>query len=108
MWAVFLVAGCFVDLVALIVILAPILLPSITHYGINPIHFGIMAIMATQIGCITPPFGVNLFVTMNVSKRNFTEVVSSTVPFIIILIIVSLLVSFVPQISMFLPDRMNF
>jgi C4-dicarboxylate transporter DctM subunit len=107
MWVVFLVAGCFVDLVALIVVLAPILLPSLSHYDINPIHFGIMAVMATQIGCITPPFGVNLFVTMNVAQKNFTDVVRSTIPFLIILIIAGLLVSFIPEISLFLPNRMG-
>jgi C4-dicarboxylate transporter DctM subunit len=106
MWLTFLVCGCFVDLVALIVVLAPILVPSLAIYNIDPIHFGIMAIMATQIGCITPPFGVNLFVTMNVARKNFTEVVGSTFPYLIILAIVSMLVSFIPEIAMFLPNRM--
>ncbi|MDR1045458.1 MAG: TRAP transporter large permease [Candidatus Adiutrix sp.] len=106
MWLVFLVCGCFVDLVALIVVLAPILVPSLAIYGIDPIHFGIMAVMATQIGCITPPFGVNLFVTMNVAGKNFTEVVGSTFPYLIILVIVSMVVSFIPEIAMFLPNRM--
>jgi C4-dicarboxylate transporter DctM subunit len=67
-----------------------------------------MVVMATQIGCITPPFGVNLFVTMTVANKVFLSVVRSTIPFLIILFIVSLLVSFVPEISLFLPNRMNF
>lgn len=106
MWLTFLVCGCFVDLVALIVVLAPILVPSLAIYNIDPIHFGIMAVMATQIGCITPPFGVNLFVTMSVAKKSYTEVVGSTLPYLIILLFVSILVSFVPEIAMFLPNRM--
>jgi len=107
MWLIFLVAGCFVDLVALVVILAPILVPSLSLYKIDPIHFGIMAVMATQIGCITPPFGVNIFVTMNVAGKSFTEVVRSTLPFLIILFIVSMIITFVPEISLWLPGRMR-
>ena len=107
MWLIFLIAGCFVDLVALVVVLAPILVPSLSLYNIDPIHFGIMAVMATQIGCITPPFGVNLFVTMNVANKSFTEVVKSTLPFLIVLFLVSMIVTFVPEISLWLPNRMR-
>jgi len=107
LWLVFLVVGLFVDLIALIVVLAPILLPSLSLYNIDPIHFGIIAIMASQIGCITPPFGVNLFVTMNVSGRPFAEVMQSTFPYLIILFIVSMIVTFIPEIALWLPNLMK-
>lgn len=103
----FLVAGCFMDLIALIVILAPVLMPALSFYGIDPIHFGIMAIMNAQIGCLTPPFGVNLYVTMNVAKRTLGQIVKGVIPYLLILIGVTLLVSFVPEISMLLPNMMK-
>lgn len=100
---VFLIAGCFMDLVALIVVLAPVLAPALAFYGIDPIHFGIIAVMNSQLGCLTPPFGVNLFVTMNVSKLPLPAVIRGALPYILILLGVTLLVSFVPEISLFLP-----
>ncbi|WP_369518106.1 TRAP transporter large permease [Intestinimonas butyriciproducens] len=100
---VFLIAGCFMDLVALVVVLAPVLAPALAFYGIDPIHFGIMAVMNAQLGCLTPPFGVNLYVTMNVSKLPLTQVVKGVLPYMLILLAVTLVISFVPEISLFLP-----
>ena len=105
---IFLVAGCFMDLVALIVVLAPVLAPALSFYGIDPIHFGIIAVMNSQLGCLTPPFGVNLFVTMNVSKLPLPQVIRGCLPYMLVLLAVTLVVSFVPQISLLLPNLMGF
>jgi C4-dicarboxylate transporter DctM subunit len=101
---VFFTVGFFMDLIALIVILGPILQPALRIYGIDPIHFGIIAIMYVQISFLTPPFGLNLFVTMGMRKRTLMEVSKSTAPFVIILLLLTLLLSFVPEISLFLPN----
>ena len=101
------IAGCFMDTIALIVILAPILVPLLNMYNVDLIHFGIMAILASQIGYISPPFGTNLFVTMQVSGKSFGFVAKSIVPYIIILIAMTLFICFVPQISLFLPGLMK-
>ena len=85
------------------VVLAPVLAPALAFYGIDPIHFGIMAVMNAQLGCLTPPFGVNLYVTMNVSKLPLTQVVKGVLPYMLILLAVTLVISFVPEISLFLP-----
>ena len=69
--------------------------------------FGIMAILASQIGYISPPFGTNLFVTMQVSGKSFGFVAKSIVPYIIILIAMTRFICFVPQISLFLPGLMK-
>ncbi|MDO4312015.1 MAG: TRAP transporter large permease [Eubacteriales bacterium] len=101
------IAGCFVDTIALIVILAPILVPLLNLYQVDLIHFGIMAVLASQVGYISPPFGTNLFVTMQVSGKNFGFVAKSIIPYILILIVMTLLICFVPQISLFLPGLMK-
>ena len=101
------IAGCFVDTIPLIVILAPILVPLLNMYDVELIHFGIMAVLASQMGYISPPFGTNLFVTVQVSKKSFGFVAKSVVPFIIVLFVVAWVICFVPQISMFLPNMMK-
>ena len=101
------IAGCFMDTIALIVILAPILVPLLNMYNVDLIHFGIMAILASQVGYISPPFGTNLFVTMQVANKPFAFVARSIVPYIIILIITTLVICFIPQISLFLPNLMQ-
>lgn len=102
--AIFFVAGCFMDLVALIVILGPIMLPTLSIYGVDPIHFGIIAVLYTQMAYLTPPFGLNLYVTMGLRKRTLMQVSKAIIPYLIILILFTLVISFVPTLSMFLPN----
>lgn len=103
----FFVAGCFMDLVALLLILGPIMAPLLANYGIDPIHFGVICIMAAQISFITPPFGLNLYVSMNLTKKGLVDVAKYTMPYLIILVAVTLLITFVPQISLWMPNLMG-
>lgn len=103
----FFVAGCFMDLVALLLILGPIMSPLLASYGVNPIHFGVICIMAAQISFITPPFGLNLYVSMNLTKKGLVDVAKYTLPYLIILVGVTLLITFCEPISMFLPNLMK-
>ena len=103
----FFVAGCFMELVALMVVLGPILSPSLEMLGINPIHFGIICIMAAQISYITPPFGLNLFISMKENNKGLGYVAKASLPYLIILIGCMLLVAFVEPISTWLPDLMH-
>lgn len=100
------VAGCFIDTIPLIVILAPILVPLLNLYDVDLIHFGIMAVIAAQVGYISPPFGTNLFVTVQVSGKSFGFVAKSIIPYIAILAIVGLAICLIPQISLLLPSMM--
>ena len=100
------IAGCFVDTISLIVVLAPILVPVLNNYGINLIFFGILAVLCSQIGYISPPFGTNLFVTMRVADKPFGYVAKSIVPFIIIVLVFTVLIAFFPDIVLFLPNTM--
>ena len=101
------IAGCFVDTIPLIVILAPILVPLLNMYDVDLIHFGIMAVLASQMGYISPPFGTNLFVTVQVSKKSFGFVAKSVVPFIVVLFFMAWVICFIPQISLWLPSLMK-
>lgn len=101
------VLGCFIQTTPLVIILIPILMPTLANLGIPAVHFGIMTIFCSQIGMLTPPFGFNLFTTMRITGKSMSEVSKATVPYLIILLVVSLFVSFFPQITMFLPNLMR-
>lgn len=98
-----LVVGTFMETLAAIIILSPILVPIVSSVGIDLIHFGIVMVVNLAIGFITPPLGVNLFVACGISKTSIEEVSIGVLPFMIAMIIVLLLLTFIPEISLFLP-----
>lgn len=100
------VVGCFMETVAAITIMVPVLLPLAVGVGVDPVHFGVMMVLNLMIGLLTPPVGMVLYVLSRVSGVKFERCVASTMPFLIPLVVVLLLVTFVPQISMFLPELM--
>lgn len=102
-----LIAGMFVGLQSLVIVICPILLPSLMYYNIDLVHFGIICVMMAQIGFLTPPFGTNLFVTMSIAKKSFGEVVKATLPYTILLLIMALLVTYIPAISLWLPTALG-
>ncbi len=104
---VLMIAGCFVDVIALVVIMAPVLLPLLSAFDVDLIHFGIIAVMASQVGYLSPPFGTNLFVSMKLTKKSFGFVVKGTLPFLLILAAVMFLCTYVPQICLWLPNTMR-
>lgn len=95
-----LIVGCFMDTIAAIIILTPILLPIATQVGYDPIHFGIIMIVALAIGFITPPVGVNLFVGSSISGLSLEELSKAIIPFIIAMTIVLLIITFIPILSL--------
>jgi len=95
--------GCFMEAIAAMMILVPILMPVAHSIGIDPIQFGLIVVLNLMIGTITPPVGIVLYVTANVAKISFERVMKATVPFLVPLLIVLLLISYVPQITLFLP-----
>ncbi|ARK22029.1 TRAP transporter large permease [Sporosarcina sp. P26b] len=99
-----LIVGCFMDTIAAIIILTPILLPIATLVGFDPIHFGIIMIISLAIGFITPPVGVNLFVGSSISGVSMESLSKAIVPFIISMIFVLLVVSFIPGLSLLFLD----
>ncbi len=101
---ILLVLGCIMDMAPIILIATPILLPIATSIGINPIQFGIIMILNCGIGLLTPPVGAVLFIGSAVGKCKMEKVVKATLPFYLCMIAVLLLLTFVPEITMFLPS----
>ncbi|MCR5107432.1 MAG: TRAP transporter large permease [Lachnospiraceae bacterium] len=104
---ILLVLGCIMDMAPIILIATPILLPVATSIGIDPIQFGIIMILNCGIGLLTPPVGAVLFIGSAVAKLPMEKVVKATLPFYLCMIVALLLITFIPGISMFLPNLMN-
>ena len=96
--------GTFMEALAAIVILTPILLPLVLKVGVDPIHFGVIMVVNLAIGFVTPPVGVNLFVASGITKVKIEQVSRAAVPFLIAMLVVLGFVTFVPEISLFLID----
>ncbi len=99
-----LIAGNFMEPTGIILILAPILFPIATELGIDPVHLGIIMVVNLEIGMVTPPVGLNLFVTSGITGMSIVQVVWAALPWLSVLIIFLIIVTYVPAISMFLPN----
>ncbi|WP_053218273.1 TRAP transporter large permease [Virgibacillus senegalensis] len=97
-----LLVGCFMDTLAAIIILTPILLPIAVNLGFDPIHFGIIMVVNLAIGFITPPLGVNLFVGSGISGLSIEALSKAIIPFFFAMLISLFLILFVPQLSLYL------
>ncbi|WP_417429504.1 TRAP transporter large permease [Kiloniella sp.] len=99
-----LIAGNFMEPSAILLIMAPILFPIAMQLGIDPIHLGIIMVVNMEIGMITPPVGLNLFVTAGITGMPILKVVKAALPWLMILLVFLILITYVPIISTFLPD----
>ena len=104
--AILFVVGFFMETIAAITILVPVLLPIAVEVGVDPVHFGVIMVLNLMIGLLTPPVGMVLYVLSRVAKVPFERCASATMPFLIPLVIVLLLITFIPQISMWLPTML--
>ena len=102
-----LIVGCFMETLCAIMILAPILYPVVTAMGVDVTHFGIIMVVNLAIGFITPPLGVNLFVASRVGETTLDTVIKGIIPFLILMIVTLLCITYIPAISMFLPNLMG-
>ncbi len=101
---ILLIVGTFMDATPAILIFTPILLPIVTSLGVNPVQFGIIICMNLAVGIITPPVGTVLFTGCKVGGVTIESVVKDMIPYFVVIIISLLLVTFIPQISLFLPN----
>ena len=92
--------GTFMETLSTIMILAPILLPMVKSFGVDPIHFGVMLAMTSAVGMMTPPLGVNLFVACNLTGLKLESVSKRALPFIISMVLGLSVVVFVPMLSL--------
>lgn len=99
---VLLIAGTFMETSAILLIAVPIFLPLIKTIGIDPVHFGIIATVNTAVGLVTPPFGVCLFTTSAISGVSVWKLSRAVAPFIVAMIVATLIITYFPQLVMFL------
>ena len=104
---ILLIVGCVMETFTAIIILSPILYPIVAQYGINVYHFGLIMILNLSIGFITPPVGSNLFVACGITGMKFEKLVKAIWPFLLALIVALILVTFIPQITLFLPNLLG-
>ncbi|OGB43535.1 MAG: C4-dicarboxylate ABC transporter permease [Burkholderiales bacterium RIFCSPLOWO2_12_67_14] len=101
---ILLIAGNFMEPTGIILILAPILFPIATELGIDPIHLGVIMVVNMEIGMVTPPVGLNLFVTSGVTGMNLVQVTRAALPWLSVLLIFLVMVTYIPSISLALPN----
>ena len=99
-----LIAGMFMEPTGIILILAPILFPIATQLGIDPVHLGIIMVVNLEIGMVTPPVGLNLFVTAGITRMSITQVARAALPWTLVLLFFLGVVTYVPAISLWLPS----
>ncbi len=99
-----LIAGNFMEPSGILLIMAPILFPIAIQLGIDPIHLGIIMVVNMEIGMITPPVGLNLFVTSGITGMSMIEVIKATYPWLLLLLSFLMIITYIPQVSIFLPN----
>ena len=103
--AIYAILGCFVDSLPLIVLLTPIFLPIINNMGMNVVWFGVLMVMIMQLGLITPPVGMCVYVMGGIAKDvPLMKIFKGVFPFVIALIITVIIVALVPQLALWLPS----
>ncbi|MCL4676390.1 MAG: TRAP transporter large permease subunit, partial [Pararhodobacter sp.] len=102
----YVVLGMFMDAMSMLVLTVPIAVPMVSALGVDPVWFGVFVVVMCEIGLITPPVGMNLFVVQGVRKGggDFNDVIWGSVPFVLIMIVFAGLLILVPDIALFLPD----
>jgi C4-dicarboxylate transporter DctM subunit len=96
--------GCVMDIVTSILVLTPIFLPILAHFDIDPVAWGIMMIVNVEIGFLTFPFGLNLFVAMGITGKHLTDIARAVMPFLVLLFLCLLMVTYMPGLSTWLPS----
>ncbi len=98
------IIGMFIETSAAIIVLAPILAPVAMHFGVDPVHFGLIMVVNLALGMITPPFGVNLFAACTVARISLDRIIVHLVPFVLVILACLMVVTYVPGVSLTLRD----
>ena len=107
LFALFTVLGCLIESLGMIVITVPLLYPILGRYGIDPILFGVILVIYIELGQISPPIGINLFVIQSIWDGKLSEVVYGTIPFHLIMFVVLAMVILWPELALWLPQHMS-
>jgi C4-dicarboxylate transporter, DctM subunit len=106
--AILLVLGCLLEGSTILLVIIPIMIPAAKALGIDMVHFGVVVVVNVMIGLLTPPFGLLLFVIANMTKQPLMAIVKEALPFILMAIVVLFLITFVPQLVLWLPRLMGY
>src|SRR5213078_1238257 len=101
------IIGTFMETLATIILLTPILLPLVVALGVDPIHFGILLVITSEIGFLTPPLGVNLFVAMGIANVTLEAITKAVIPFLWMLFFMTVVLTAFPAISLWLPKLLR-
>ncbi|SKA34738.1 TRAP transporter, DctM subunit [Enhydrobacter aerosaccus] len=107
LFVLYTVLGCLVESLGMIVVTVPLLYPVLLKYGIDPVWFGIILVLFIELGQISPPIGINLFVIQSIWNGKLSEVVYGTIPFHLIMFVLLVLLVFWPEIALWLPQHMK-
>lgn len=102
-----LAAGNFMEPTSVVLILTPIVFPIAMEMGIDPIHLGVLMVVNMQIGLVTPPVGLNLFVTAGVAKMSLEDTIKASLPWLSVLLVVLILITYIPWFSLVLPNALG-
>jgi C4-dicarboxylate transporter DctM subunit len=100
----FLITGNFMEPTSVVLILTPIIFPIAMEMGIDPTHLGVLMVVNMQIGLVTPPVGLNLFVTSGVAELSLEDTIKASFPWLLVLLAVLILITYVPWISLVIPN----
>jgi tripartite ATP-independent transporter DctM subunit len=98
-----LILGCFLESLAILIIVTPVIIPVLAQYGIDPLHFGVVMVLNVMIGALTPPFGLYLYFATGMTGDSFESIVRGTAPFLVPLIAVLFLITYLPGLVVYLP-----
>jgi tripartite ATP-independent transporter DctM subunit len=106
--AVLLILGMFLEAIAILIIAYPILAPVMAAIGVDPVHFGVIMVLNLMIGLVTPPVGLCLYVVSGIAKVPIADVVRELAPYLLALIVVLMIVTYVPAVSTWLPHALGY
>jgi tripartite ATP-independent transporter DctM subunit len=101
------ILGCLIEGIGILVITTPLIFPILAHYGINPIWFGVILVVFIEMGLISPPIGINLFVIQSTWKGKLVDVVLGTIPFHLIMIVLLMMLVLWPELALWLPTTIS-
>ena len=104
LYGIYILLGCVMDALALLLIIVPVAFPVVIGLGFDPVWFGIVVVLGQELACITPPIGVNLWVVQGITGVSMEELTKAILPFFFILIIFLVILTFVPELALWLPN----
>ncbi|MBK8738684.1 MAG: TRAP transporter large permease [Betaproteobacteria bacterium] len=105
---ILLVLGCFLEGTTILLIIVPVLLPTAQALGVDPVHFGVIAVINIMIGLVTPPYGLLLFMMSKIAEIPLKDIVRESLPFLAVMIVALAVITFVPSLTLFLPRLMGY